>query len=97
MSSTTVHPGGIKTNIARNARLGAATGGLPADREEAVRDFERLALTTPEKAARQILLAVQRNRRRALIGPDAKVLDLVSRLPAGLYQRALARGVQRHR
>ena len=52
-------------------------------------------MTTPEKAARQILTAVERNRRRALIGPDAKVLDLVSRLPAGLYQRALASGARR--
>jgi butyryl-CoA dehydrogenase len=97
VSSTTVHPGGIRTNIVRNARLGPATGGLPEDREQAARDFERAALTTPEKAARQILLAVQRDRRRALIGPDAKVLDLVSRLPAGLYQRVLARGVRRRR
>ena len=43
-------------------------------------------------AERQILTAVERNRRRALIGPDAKVFDLVSRLPAGLYQRAIVRG-----
>jgi NAD(P)-dependent dehydrogenase (short-subunit alcohol dehydrogenase family) len=97
VSSTTVHPGGIRTNIVRNARLGPGTGGLPQDRDEAVRDFDRIARTTPEKAARQILLAVQRDRRRALIGPDAVVLDLVSRLPAGLYQRALARGLRRRR
>jgi butyryl-CoA dehydrogenase len=97
VSSTTVHPGGIRTDIVRNARLGPATGGLPADREAAARDFERVARTSPEKAARQILLAVQRDRRRALIGPDAVVLDLISRLPAGLYQRALARGIRTRR
>ncbi len=97
VSATTVHPGGIRTNIVRNARLGPGTGGLPQDRDEAVRDFDRIARTTPEKAAHQILLAVQRDRRRALIGPDAVVLDLVSRLPAGLYQRALARGIRRRR
>ena len=97
VSSTTVHPGGIRTNIVRNARLGPATGGLPEDRDQAARDFDRVARTTPEKAARQILLAVQRDRRRALIGPDAKALDLLSRLPAGLYQRALARGVRQRR
>ena len=49
----------------------------------------------PEKAARQILAAVESNKRRALIGPDAKVIDLISRLPAGLYQRVLARGAKR--
>jgi short-subunit dehydrogenase len=54
-----------------------------------------VALASPEKAARQILLAVERNRRRVLVGPDAKVIDLISRLPAGLYQRVLARGAAR--
>ena len=51
-------------------------------------------MTSPEKAARQILSAVQRDRRRALIGPDAKVIDFVSRLPAGLYQGVLERGAR---
>jgi butyryl-CoA dehydrogenase len=37
---------------------------------------------------------VQRDRRRALIGPDAKVIDFVSRLPAGLYQTVLERGAR---
>ena len=54
--------------------------------------FERIAMTSPAKAARQILTAVEKDKRRALIGPDAKVFDLVSRLPAGLYQRAIVRG-----
>jgi butyryl-CoA dehydrogenase len=57
-----------------------------------VRDFERAFITSPETAAEQILTAVRRNRRRALIGPDAKVIDLVSRLPAKLYQTVLTRG-----
>jgi short-subunit dehydrogenase len=52
-------------------------------------------VTSPEKAARQILTAVERNRRRVLVGPDAKVIDFVSRLPAGLYQRVLARAAAR--
>jgi butyryl-CoA dehydrogenase len=65
--------------------------------ERARTDFDRIALTTPTKAAHQIILAVQKDRRRALIGPDAKVLDFVSRLPAGLSQRVLARGASRAR
>ena len=95
VSATTVHPGGIRTNIVRNARLDPSAELLPVDREQAALDFERIARTSPEKAARQILLAVQRNRRRALIGPDAKLIDVLSRLPAGLRQRALARGSRR--
>jgi short-subunit dehydrogenase len=95
VSCTTVHPGGVKTNIARNARIDAALEEAAGTREEQAKRFERMALTTPEKAARQILTAVTRNRRRVLVGPDAKVIDLVSRLPAGLYQRVLARGAAR--
>ncbi len=92
VSVTTVHPGGIKTNIVRNARMDPSVTELAGDLEQARSDFERAFITTPEKAARQILTAVGRDRRRALIGPDAKVIDLVSRLPAGLYQKVLIRG-----
>jgi butyryl-CoA dehydrogenase len=92
VSSTTIHPGGIKTAIAQNARIDERVAGFSGDH---AREFEKLARTTPEKAAQQILTAVERNRRRALIGPDAKVFDLVSRLPAGLYQRVLVQGTRR--
>jgi butyryl-CoA dehydrogenase len=54
-------------------------------------------MTSPERAARQIIKAVEQDRRRALIGPDAKLIDLVSRLPGGLYQRVLVRGARRRR
>jgi len=92
VSVTTVHPGGIKTNIARNARMAPSVTGIAGDPEKAIRDFERAFITTPEKAAQQILTAVRYDRRRALIGPDAKVIDLVSRMPACLYQTVLTRG-----
>jgi butyryl-CoA dehydrogenase len=95
VSCTTVHPGGIRTNIARNARMDPSVAALGGDPEKSVRDFEKIARTSPERAARQILVAVEQNRRRALIGPDAKVLDFISRLPAGLYQRVLVRGARR--
>ena len=94
VSCTTIHPGGVRTNIARRARVApdiadkAGPGGVGAE-------FDRIARSTPEKAARQILTAVQRNRRRALIGPDAKAIDLLSRLPAGVYQRVLVAGARR--
>ena len=81
VSVTTVHPGGIKTNIARNARMDPSIRDLAGDPEKAAAEFERAFITSPEKAAEQILAAVRRDRRRALIGPDAKAIDLVSRLP----------------
>lgn len=91
VSVTTVHPGGVKTNIARHARMDASVHDLIGD-PDAARDFERVFITSPEKAAEQILTAVRRDRRRALIGPDAKAIDLVSRLPATIYQSVLTRG-----
>jgi butyryl-CoA dehydrogenase len=97
VSCTTIHPGGIKTNIARNARFDPSVAALSGDIDKVRNDFDRIALTKPKKAARQILTAVQRDRRRALIGPDAKVIDLISRMPAGLYQSVLAKGASRRR
>jgi NAD(P)-dependent dehydrogenase (short-subunit alcohol dehydrogenase family) len=95
VSCTTVHPGGIKTNIARNARVDPALEEQAGSREEQAKRFERIALTTPEKAARQILAAVEKDRRRVLVGPDAKVIDLISRLPAGIYQRVMVKAAAR--
>ncbi len=80
---TTVHPGGIKTAIARNA--GAAEG---LDRDELAKTFDKqLAKTTPERAAQVILDGVRKNKARVLVGPDAKVLDILVRLTGSGYQR----------
>ena len=94
VSCTTVHPGGIRTNIARRARMDASVAALGTDASTVGDEFDRIARTSPESAAIQILAAVSRNRRRALIGPDATALDLVSRLPAVLYQRFLVAGAR---
>jgi butyryl-CoA dehydrogenase len=96
VSVTTVHPGGIKTNIARNARVDSSAG-TPDSARMAAREFDRVALTSPTKAARQILAAVVGNRRRALVGPDAKLIDLAARAPAAIYQRALVHWAMRGR
>jgi len=87
VSSTCVHPGGIKTAIARNARQDASIRALGMDESTAGSDFEKHFITTPDKAARIILKAVQRDRRRVLVGPDAVLLDKVQRLFPTLYQR----------
>jgi short-subunit dehydrogenase len=94
VSCTTVHPGGIRTNIARAARIHENAAERAGDADLGTQ-FEKVALTSPEKAARQILAAVRADRRRALVGPDAKAIDLVARLPARLYQRLLVRGARR--
>ena len=81
---TTVHPGGIQTAIARNSTVAE---GL--DKDSLAQSFDKVAMTSPEKAARIILDGVRRNRARVLVGPDAKVLDLVVRITGSGYQRLL--------
>lgn len=88
VSATCVHPGGIKTNIARDARMPSAGPDDPTP-EEVHEQFTRIARTTPERAAEIILRGVRRNKRRVLIGPEAYLIDWVQRLfPTG-YQRVM--------
>ncbi len=97
VSATCVHPGGIKTNIARAARMDpsvATATGKPSD--AASREFEKAFITTPARAADVIVGAVQKNKRRALIGPDARVLDAMVRIAPTGYQRLIT-GVVRSR
>jgi butyryl-CoA dehydrogenase len=95
VSATTIHPGGIATNIAHRARLSDSLAALSDGRADGPGDFNKALTMPPEKAARLILAAVSKNRRRALIGTDAKVLDLLSRLPAGVSQRLLITAAKR--
>ncbi|MCG5430756.1 SDR family oxidoreductase [Mycobacterium sp. MYCO198283] len=84
---TTVHPGGIKTGIARNA---TAAEGL--DAAELAKTFDtKLASMPPSKAARIILDGVRRNKARVLVGTDAKVLDAIIRVTGPHYQRLFSR------
>lgn len=84
--ATSVHPGGIKTNIARAARTHASLGHLGVELSSAGAQFEKLFITTPTKAARTILSAVERRKARVLVGPDAHLLDLMVRVFPQGYQ-----------
>ena len=87
-----VHPGGIRTQVAKRARLGANTP--PGAREEAVSRFERLTPTSPESAAARILQGVERREPRILIGRDARQLDLLQRFKPATYWKTLSKRVQ---
>ena len=86
-----VHPGGIKTAIARNA---TAAEGL--DPGELAKAFDaKLASTTPEKAAEVILDGVRKNKARILIGRDAKMFEIVIRAFGPHYQSLFPKVVSR--
>ena len=74
-----VHPGGVKTNIARNA----VADKLPDNgltREELDAGFDKMAITSADKAASIILKGAAKKKRRILIGGDARFISLISRL-----------------
>ncbi|UYP20090.1 SDR family NAD(P)-dependent oxidoreductase [Rhodococcus sp. Z13] len=83
---TCVHPGGIKTAIARNAAVPEGD-----DQKTFAEFFDRkLARTTPEDAAKTVLAGVRKNKPRVLIGADAKLLDAFVRIAGPAYQRIVA-------
>ena len=82
-----VHPGGIKTNVARNAKFIRGMDGqtMALDNGEA---FEKAAKTTPDQAAETIIRGMERGDHRVLIGPDAKMIDWMTRLfPVTYFKR----------
>jgi NAD(P)-dependent dehydrogenase (short-subunit alcohol dehydrogenase family) len=84
-----VHPGGIKTSIARSARV---PGG---DSTEVATSFEKIARLSPEQAAQIILRGVQRGRPRILVGGDARAVDLLQRVLGSGYQQLVYRAASR--
>lgn len=89
VSATCVHPGGIRTNIANNARMSDSIRALGMNPARASRSFNKVLKTPPSDAAKIILDAVRKNKARILIGTDAKILDVVQRITPTHYSQAL--------
>jgi NAD(P)-dependent dehydrogenase (short-subunit alcohol dehydrogenase family) len=83
-----VHPGGIKTNVAKNAKVVAHLPGTPDDLDSAA-EFEKAARTTPEAAAETIIRGMERGQHRVLIGPDAHFIDWMVRLFPVTYMKRI--------
>lgn len=87
-----VHPGGVRTPIARRARLGA--NASESMREKAISRFDRLTPTSPEDAAAQILQGVEKRKARILVGQDARRIDVLQRVRPQSYWKTLSRKVR---
>ena len=85
-----IHPGGIRTAIARRARAAASE-----DKAEMAATFEKLARTSPPRAAQIILKGLERDRARILVGPDAWFVAGLPRLLGARYSRLITRGAAR--
>lgn len=80
---TVIHPGGVKTGIARTQRVAAGANAEGA--RQAANWFERSAASTPEQAAATILDGLERRKPRVLIGKDARMLDRIQRFRPATY------------
>jgi NADP-dependent 3-hydroxy acid dehydrogenase YdfG len=89
-----VHPGGIKTNIARDSRFYRDPLGN-TDRDGVAARFERMARTSPEKAAATIVRGIEKGSPRVLIGADAVLIDGIQRLMPERYHGVMQALMQR--
>lgn len=69
-----VHPGGIKTNIARDSKR------TSTEAEELLEQFEKALIHSPDKAAKVIIKGIRQKSGRILIGPEAHFMDAVVRM-----------------
>jgi len=89
--AATVHPGGVKTNIAKNARYHTHPTRPEMSHKDAAREFETIAMTTPERAAKIIHERTKAGKSRILVGPDAYAFDALARLMPTHYFDVMAR------
>jgi NAD(P)-dependent dehydrogenase (short-subunit alcohol dehydrogenase family) len=89
--AVTVHPGGVRTNIARSARVRQDPTGQGRTREQMAAEFEALLRTTPDRAAEIICRGVDRGKARILVGPDAYVFDALARVAPTHYYDVMER------
>lgn len=92
--TTVVHPGGVNTNIVRNSRVAEKITSAEVHRETVSR-FEKIAMTSAESAARQILNAVEKKKTRLVIGKDGRTLDVLARLLPEGYTRLVKKRIQK--
>lgn len=86
---TSVHPGGIATNIVASARF---RGGSDADdlRARAMRSFARMM--PPAEAARAIVRGIERGSPRVLITREAYLIDAAKRAAPGWASQLVSSG-----
>ncbi|SFC29077.1 hypothetical protein SAMN04487968_10564 [Nocardioides terrae] len=87
---TSVHPGGIKTSVARSARYSAKD-----DATKSAKFFdEKLAKMEPERAAEIIVKGILKDQARVLVGLDAHLIHHFGKLTGSRYQDIVALGAK---
>jgi NAD(P)-dependent dehydrogenase (short-subunit alcohol dehydrogenase family) len=91
VKATTVHPGGIKTNIGTKARFGKHASQRVLDLEH---KFGELLLTPPEECARTILDGVAKGKKRIVTGHKSTLVDRLARLFPASYHALVKRDIK---
>lgn len=90
IGATVVYPGGVRTNIAKDARVSESLlEEMGASKEEMVVNFEHSARILPEEAAAKIIKGIKGNRNRVLIGRETYFLDMLQRLMPSAYLKIM--------
>ncbi len=84
VTACAVHPGGVRTNIARRSRFRSGNG-LASEKEELVENFDRVATTSAQSAARTIANGMERRALRIMVGNDARAIETLQRLAPARY------------
>ena len=79
---TCIHPGGIDTDIVRN-------GIHYHDKERVIEQFQKLVMTSADKAASIIIRAIQKKSKRVMVGPDAKMIRFFTQLSPSSVDRTI--------
>ena len=84
-----VHPGGIKTEIANASKIPQNSRMSEEKRDQMRKEFnEKNLVLPPAKAAEIILKGIQKKKARILVGKDAVAMDKIVRLfPSGYTRR----------
>jgi len=88
-----VHPGGVATSIAKNARIPA--GAPPDEVERGRKSMEKLLRLTPAEAGEIIVRGIEKRQARILVGSDARAAALLERLAPVGYWNLLKKAMKR--
>lgn len=89
ISVHSIHPGGIRTNIAKSSRFYVGPGQI-TDQKKANSLFDKVTVTSADSAAKTIIKGIQRKQDRILIGPDARVFDAMQRSMPVQYSKVIS-------
>ena len=89
---TVVHPGGVATSIAKNARPPRGINDI--DLEAQKKNFDKFLRMPPARAGEIIVSGVEKDRARIIVGNDARFMAAVERLAPISYWKLLGRALK---